>query len=800
MLKVYGCFVDSHDFRLVAVAVALCGLASFTAVRLLTHARGTSFPARQIWLTVAAFASGFGIWATHFVAMLAFETGLPTGYHLGLTVLSLVAAVALTGAGLSLGLARGIPLAPWLGGSVIGGGIAAMHYTGMLAFQTGGRLLWDPALVMVSIGSGILFGAAALAVALRVNSVPGRVAAGLLLTLAIASHHFIAMGAVTIVPDPTLGIAPEAIAPDGLAAGVALAGFAILSLTGAWLALDLRDIRRRNLEMDRMHGLANAAVEGLLICRNGQIVAGNTSFAAIVGCDVGALTGTELTAFLPDREVQERMRLSPDQPVQASLRHVDGKSSAVELIGRTIDFAGEPHHAVAIRDLREREDAERHIRFLAHHDVLTGLPNRAAFDAYLDAELAIHAARAESLAVFCLDLDRFKEVNDLFGHAAGDEILKQFARTIAAALGPNRMFARLGGDEFAIVIPLEPDEAAASDLASRILAALARESAHVARGTSLSASIGIAIYPRHGEDRETLLSNADTALYRAKADGRGVYRMYDGAMGATVRDRRLLEHDLRQALIRSQLRLVYQPQSVVGGDLIGFEALLRWQHPERGSVSPAVFIPVAEDTGVILEIGDWVLRTACREAASWANPLRIAVNVSALQIHSPNFTDRVRSILSETGLAPERLEIEITETALIRDFDRAQTALRELKALGLRIAMDDFGTGYSSLSNLRAFPFDKIKIDGSFVRAVDTNPEAAAIVRAVLGLGRGLGMPVLAEGVETRGELGFLADARCDEAQGFFLGRPADIETFQAWTSGKPADSVANPDRLGLAA
>ena len=264
-------------------------------------------------------------------------------------------------------------------------------------------------------------------------------------------------------------------------------------------------------------------------------------------------------------------------------------------------------------------------------------------------------------------------------------------------------------------------------------------------------------------------------------------------MGAEVRERRLLEHDLRHAIARSELRLAYQPQQDIRSrTTTGFEALLRWKHPTRGEISPAVFIPIAEETGVILEIGDWVMKTACRDAAAWTQPLTVAVNVSAVQLYNADFVKELHQILLETGLPPRRLEIEITETALVRDFTRALATLRQIKALGIRIAMDDFGTGYSSLSNLRAFPFDKIKIDGSFVRSVHSNDQAATIVRAVLGLGRGLGLPVLAEGVETAAELQFLQDEFCDEAQGYLLGRPAAIDSFRKFTHAEAALDVSD--------
>jgi diguanylate cyclase len=314
--------------------------------------------------------------------------------------------------------------------------------------------------------------------------------------------------------------------------------------------------------------------------------------------------------------------------------------------------------------------------------------------------------------------------------------------------------------------------------------------------TYVSSTIGIAVFPHDGHDRQTLLSHADTALYRAKTEARGGYRYFEASMGVQVRDRRQLEHDLRQAIGRGELSLVYQPQTDIdSNEVIGFEALLRWQR-EGEQISPALFVPVAEESGSILQIGEWVLRGACRDAATWTQPLSIAINVSTVQLHSANFAKLVHEVLLQTGLAPHRLELEITETALIHDLNRALTTLRQLKLLGVRIAMDDFGTGYSSLSNLRAFPFDKIKIDGSFIKSVNTNAQAATIVRAVLGLGRGLGVPVLAEGVETQAELAFLSAERCDEAQGFHLGRPGPIELFRRITHG---DGAGEPARAASA-
>jgi diguanylate cyclase len=793
MLTVYNCVVHAHDLRLVGLAAVICLLASFTAINLLNHVRSSTGHMRVVWLCVSATATGFGIWATHFIAMLAFSPGVPTAYNIALTFLSLIAAICLTGAGLAVALRS--KLGAWVGGAMVGGAIAAMHYTGMAAFEVQGWILWDPVLVPVSIALGGVLGAVALPVGLRDNSLKSKIFGALLLTLAICSLHFTAMAAAAIIPDPTIEFSAASLPTGWLAIAVAFASFIIILLAFAGLAIDLRDRRRAVLETDRMRGLANAAVEGLMVCDGQTVVTVNDSFVALVGTPAEKLIGAHLHQFFPHEGTRLKLLEGANTPIEGDLLTADGSRCPVELILHPVDFAGKPHLAVAVRDLSARKNAEQHIRFLAHHDSLTGVPNRSTFNKKLDQEIELALATGRKIAVLCLDLDRFKEVNDLFGHATGDKTLQSVAARISGVLDDSQMLARLSGDEFAVLMPGLSNPTVAGRLAETILEVL--QTGGEATGEPdvlISTSIGIAICPDDATDRQALLTHADTALYRAKNEGRGTYRYFVPAMGAAVHDRRMLEHDLRQAIARRELGLVYQPlKEIASGKVIGFEALLRWKHPTRGEVGPSEFIPIAEDTGVILSIGEWVLREACREAASWKQPLTVAVNVSAVQIHNANFAHAVHEILFETGLAPSRLELEITETALVRDLNRALATLRRIKMLGVRIAMDDFGTGYSSLSNLRAFPFDKIKIDRSFIKSVHVNDQAAAIVRSVLGLGRALSLPVLAEGVESASEFEFLEKENCDEAQGYLLGRPADIKTFAAVTNG---DTAADQDAI----
>jgi len=791
MLTVYDCIANAHDLRLVGLAAVICALASFTAISLLHHVHGSTGQMRLVWLAVSATSTGFGIWATHFIAMLAFSPGLPTAYNIVLTVLSLICAILLTGAGLAVAVISKWRAAAWLGGAIVGGGIAAMHYTGMAAFEIQGRIVWDPVLVAASIALGGLIGAVSLPVGLRSDALKWKILGALLLTLAICSHHFTAMGAASIVPDPRVEFSATALPSGWLAIAVALASSIIILLSLAGVALEMRDRRRGELEFDRMQGLANAAFEGLLVCEGESIVTVNNSFARLVGSPAERVTGVKLEQYIPDEGTRLKLFERPNEPIEGDLLHADGSRRPVELLLRTVDYGGKPRHAIAVRDLQARKQAEQHIRFLAHYDSLTGLPNRSTFNRQLDQEIASALDKGRGLAVMCLDLDRFKDVNDLFGHAAGDAALKGVAMRITAVLRDGQMLARLSGDEFAIIVPELSNPEAAGRIAENILEVLQAPNEDPDADSPISTSIGIAICPNDATERQALLSHADTALYRAKNEGRGIYRFFEASMGAAVRDRRLLEHDLRNAISRGQLHLVYQPQKdITDGTIVGFEALLRWNHPTRGNVPPGEFIPVAEESGIIPQIGEWVLRTACSEAATWTRPLIVAVNVSAVQIHNANFAHLVHEILFETGLAPGRLELEITETALVRDLNRALATLRRIKILGVRIAMDDFGTGYSSLSNLRAFPFDKIKIDGSFIKSVNVNDQAAAIVRSVLGLGRALRLPVLAEGVETAAELAFLESELCDQVQGYLLGRPGEIAGFRQLTHG---DDVA-PD------
>ncbi|HUD29168.1 MAG TPA: EAL domain-containing protein, partial [Novosphingobium sp.] len=446
-----------------------------------------------------------------------------------------------------------------------------------------------------------------------------------------------------------------------------------------------------------------------------------------------------------------------------------GDELVVSMTGREMTEGG---WVTTFDDITERRRSDARIAHMAMHDSLTGLPNRATFAHWIDAELEQARHFGHLLASVMIDLDRFKEINDTRGHGAGDTALQHLSKRLLDVLLEGEVVARLGGDEFAAAKRFK-DKAELAGFLERLEACFATPFGAGDNCFHLDASIGLAVFPHDAQKREQLLNNADLAMYRAKANLGERIAYYEPEMDETARARRQLSNDLRQAIDRAELSVLYQPQHCLAtGELSGYEALLRWHHPSRGQVPPDEFIPIAEETGEIFRIGEWVLREACREAGQWPAGLKVAVNLSAVQLGQTEVVDIVRGILVETGLSPSRLELEITETAIIGDKLRALHLLRQIKGLGVSIAIDDFGTGYSSLDTLHSFPFDKIKIDKSFLLRSQNSAQARAIIKAVLALGQSLNVPVLAEGVETLDQLDLLREQGCDEAQGYYFGRP----------------------------
>ena len=915
MFDIVFCIRDDHDIRFVLLAAAICLLSTVTAVLMIRQSCSASARARLGWVVSGGFATGFGIWATHFVAMLGYDPGIIIGYEIGRTVGSLLVVLATTMAALLIATrgqgARALIVASVLAGS----GFAAMHYVGMAALEMPALIRWNAGFLALSIVLAIVPLYPAFALALRRTSLASGVSAALIMTAAIVGLHFSGMTAIDLIPSRIEG-SQALLSPTTMSVLISLASacLLILCLAGVIIARRTRAaIRASEMQFGALiKGISDCAI--YMLDAQGRVANWNAGAQRLKGYTPDEIVGQPLCGFylpeecaagLPDQALataretgkftgegwrvrkdgtrfwahvtierfcddqgrilgfakitRDMTRFKHDQDqIAEARRHRDAALNhmhqglclfdargrlvlanqrfaemwalsedacapgigAMDLLRRAMasrigEAAAESQLArvwtrledslhdaslppfvlelddelvvamssrpmadggwvTTIEDITARRRSEEQIVHMALHDGLTGLPNRVSLNRWLDSEIVQAAAQQRQVAVIAIDLDRFKEINDTHGHAAGDRVLEQIGTALTQVLERGEIAARVGGDEFAVAKRFS-DPAELEAFVERVSHSLAVSDGE---GAVVGASLGVATYPGDAQGREALLNNADLAMYRAKASPGETICYYQAGMDEEARHRRQIANELRHALARDELHLLYQPQrSLRTNQLSGYEALLRWRHPRLGQVSPMEFIPIAEQTGEIIRIGEWVLRAACTEAASWAGQDKVAVNLSPVQLLQPDLPEMVASILLETGLAPRRLELEITETALISEKTRALHSLRRIKALGVSVAMDDFGTGYSSLDTLHSFPFDKIKIDKSFLLQSGESPQAHAIIRAVLALGRSLGIPVLAEGVETMDQLQLLVDEGCDEAQGYLFGRPSPMQS-----------------------
>jgi len=522
--------------------------------------------------------------------------------------------------------------------------------------------------------------------------------------------------------------------------------------------------------------------------RDGRIVLFNQRYTRLMQLEPASLRGRSLLDLFKERKKTGAFQGDPEEffaRVRGEMHAGRAITRIMEAVdGRSLRVVDQPMPdggwIATFEDITEWRKAESQIVYMARHDPLTALPNRTVFREAMEQTLR-RLKPDEQLSVLCLDLDHFKDVNDTLGHPVGDELLKSVAQRIMQCVRETDLVARLGGDEFAIVhVATASESSESAQLASRLVDVVSAPYQLESHQVVVGVSIGVSVAPADSGDPDQLLKNADMAMYRAKGDGRGTYRFFESGMDARAQARRIMELELRTAVRAQEFEIHYQPIRDLQADRItGVEALVRWNHPLRGMITPGDFIPLAEETGLIVAIGDWVLRRACADASRWPENLCIAVNLSPVQFRNRNLIVMVKQALADSGLAPERLELEITESVLLQDSGATLERLHTLRKLGVRISMDDFGTGYSSLSYLRSFPFDKIKIDRSFIHELATREDSMAIVRAVTGLGKSLGIATTAEGVETTEQLEILRNEGCTEVQGYLFSPPIPLPQIE---------------------
>lgn len=751
-------------FESLAVLALIGFITSLTAMGL--SERGGWRGQRQWTANIAAATVlGCGLWSMHLIHATATSRLITGGADNSTTTSSLIVMMLMAFGALQIIMhARGTAMRA-IGGGALGLGLALGHYLLQSATVVPvGFVISEASAAAVFAGASLCGAGAALLSTSdnRLAMAAGRVTLALALML-VASGEMLSI-------QPMFGWATyPAEAVTDLPVGVFLACGVIAFFGFLLLRLD----RRRQgalAEMSRMRALADVAFEGIVVCKGGLVVHANASFAALIGREHDNLAGLPFDDLIAPGACRDGLHAPGTTRIETEMLGLSGSVQAVEIFARDVTLRDQEHRVLAVRDIRDRKLAEARIQFLAHHDPITGLPNRTQFLDRLDQEIN-RAGRANGqFAVICIDLDRFKEVNDSFGHAAGDQLLRLAAERMKRVFRTYDVVGRMGGDEFAIMECACQQPDAAITAAQRLVTAFNEPFDLDGLKITIGASAGISIYPSDARDAEGLLTRADLALYRSKAEGRGTFRLFESGMDAQLRERRMLANDLRNAVMNDDIILHYQPIACLeDGRVTGFEAMARWRHHSRGWINPRTFMPLAEEIGLMPELGRRVLRRACAEAATWPRPLKIAVNLATTQLHS-ELVPLVMDTLADTGLTPERLELEVTEQALRHRQDNGFATLRALKSIGVCITVDHFGSGSSSLSALRACPIDRFKVDESFIADMTEDVDTAALVQAIVGIGRALGITISASGCDSHEQIELLRSKGCAEAQGTVFG------------------------------
>ncbi|MED1918244.1 bifunctional diguanylate cyclase/phosphodiesterase [Brevibacillus sp. DP1.3A] len=787
----------TYDNFLVILSYLIAVAASFSALNLAARVSTSKGKHQLLWLIFGATTMGLGIWSMHFVGMLALTLPIKVMYDMEYVILSVILAIFVSSIALftvtkSNLNARQLGIA----GILMAAGISGMHYVGMAAMII--EITYDMWIVILSIIIAATASAAALWLLFYFRRDQSKYAylyklgSSLIMGAAIAGMHYTGMVAAHfyVTELPTTEVETQ-IEPETLAYIIVLATFLLIGITLFGLFINKRLSQKdtviqeneswyRSLYKNNEYGIISLDTGGCIIKMNPAVT------------KIGGLSEEEFmnqhVSKIGMHIVEEKRDITKDsfaqsfQPIrnnfETTILHPNGNRVELSVLNVPVEIEGEVvGNHIIVKDITEENRVKEKIRYLAYHDELTDLPNRRKFNQVLHQSIEKSSQDSSSFAVMVIDIDRFKMINDSLGHSYGDIFLQGVSdRIVKNAEGYHATIARMGGDEFTILCETGADRREAESLADKIIEALKQPFSLKDSEFYISASIGTAIFPDHGTDAVALLKKADTAMYEVKKQGKNGHLFYTPDFDVQLLENIEIESDLRKAIERNELVVYYQPQfHAESNRMIGVEALVRWNHPTKGMLSPGVFIPIAEETGLIYEIGTWVLREACRQMKHWhdeGGPLiPVSVNLSSHQFHQRNLVQYIKNILEETKLAPHFLELEITESMMM-DPAVSISILHELNKIGTRISLDDFGTGYSSLSYLKKFPIHKLKIDRSFITDLSRNDNDKAIVATIISMAKHLKLDVIAEGIETKDQLDILTENHCKEIQGYYYSRP----------------------------
>ncbi|MDZ5784198.1 EAL domain-containing protein [Marinococcus luteus] len=790
---------ESYSPGLVVLSVVIAVLASYTAFHAAGRLKASGPKHKAVWAMSGGLCLGGGIWSMHFIAMLALDMGMTVTYEPLLLILSIVFAVAASWLAFLI-LLFFKPRIPWhlLGAVFIGSGIVSMHYIGMAAMQMNAEIQYDPRLVALSVVIAYLASFTALRLLSVVPSIQKRlwkeigfIGSSLLMGAAISGMHYTGMAGASFDHE-SAGVAMEgtAIHTELLSIFIGIGIMSMLIITTI-VAVFNRQIEFKKDELnyidDLYRGIIHTANDAIITSNmDMRIVSWNDAAERIFGHRQADIIGEPLSMIIPSayQKRVEYFHQTGEEVESASLvelegLHSDGWTFPLELSFSRQGAGTQKVYTGIIRDISERVKQNERIQELIYRDDLTRLPNRRMLNEHLTHML--EQLSQMNLAVLFVDLDRFKNVNDVYGHRIGDELLIIAAERMKKHLRETDFLARQSGDEFVIILP-ESTGYRAGNTAHSLVQVLNEPVTIEKNELFISASIGISVYPEDGETAEDLLKHADTAMYKAKSSGANQYFFFTADMDEEVSKKMLLETGLRKGIISEEFLLYYQPQvDVVSGEIKGYEALVRWRHPELGMVPPGEFIPLAEETGLIIPLGRWILQEACRQMAEWkkagSTVTRMSVNISTLQFQQPDFLNMVMEILESTGLPPEYLEIELTES-IVQNPEHSVPLMESIRAKGIRISLDDFGTGYSSLSYLKDFPLNTLKIDKSFMDNIEDGQREEAIVESIIHMAQRLGFNVIAEGIEKSSQLSLLSEKACQEYQGYYYSPPLPAEAM----------------------